>query len=57
VTPTRRDDLELRRGRAFGNRLALAPLTNFQSHEDGTLANDEYRWLVSRRTSPASARP
>ena len=30
------------------NRLALAPLTNCQSHEDGTLSDDELRWLVLR---------
>ncbi len=30
------------------NRLALAPLTNMQSHEDGRLSDDEYRWLTMR---------
>lgn len=30
------------------NRISLAPLTNLQSHEDGTLSNDEYNWLVRR---------
>ncbi|MBK9256801.1 MAG: NADH:flavin oxidoreductase [Saprospiraceae bacterium] len=30
------------------NRIALAPMTNTQSHEDGTLGDDEYRWLVRR---------
>jgi 2,4-dienoyl-CoA reductase-like NADH-dependent reductase (Old Yellow Enzyme family) len=30
------------------NRLVLAPLTNLQSHEDGTLGEDEYRWLERR---------
>lgn len=30
------------------NRIALAPLTNLQSHEDGTLSQDEYNWLVRR---------
>ncbi len=30
------------------NRLALAPLTNMQSHEDGHLSDDEYRWLTMR---------
>ena len=30
------------------NRIALAPLTNLQSHEDGTLSDDEYNWLVRR---------
>lgn len=26
----------------------LAPLTNLQSHPDGTLSDDEFRWLVKR---------
>ncbi len=26
----------------------LAPLTNQQSHADGTLSDDEYRWLMMR---------
>jgi 2,4-dienoyl-CoA reductase-like NADH-dependent reductase (Old Yellow Enzyme family) len=26
----------------------LAPMTNTQSHEDGTLSDDEYKWLVMR---------
>lgn len=30
------------------NRLALAPLTNMQSREDGRLSDDEYRWLTMR---------
>ena len=40
--------LHLRRGPAWANRLALAPLTNWQSHADGTLGEDEYRWLTMR---------
>lgn len=28
--------------------MALAPLTNTQSHADGTLSDDEYEWLVAR---------
>jgi len=35
-------------GKQMHNRIALAPLTNLQSHEDGTLSNDEYNWLVRR---------
>lgn len=35
-------------GRAMSNRLMLAPLTNMQSHPDGTLSDDEYRWLSMR---------
>lgn len=30
------------------NRVALAPLTNGQSHADGTLADEELRWLERR---------
>jgi 2,4-dienoyl-CoA reductase-like NADH-dependent reductase (Old Yellow Enzyme family) len=30
------------------HRLALAPLTNFQSHDDGTLGDDEFNWLTMR---------
>ncbi len=30
------------------NRFMLAPMTNTQSHDDGTLSEDEYRWLTMR---------
>lgn len=40
--------LALARGAAWPNRLALAPLTNWQSHADGTLADAEYAWLMRR---------
>ena len=30
------------------NRFMLAPLTNTQSYEDGTLSNDEFSWLTLR---------
>lgn len=40
--------LELAHGPAWRNRFALAPLTNTQSHHDGTLSDDEERWLVAR---------
>ena len=40
--------LHLPRGPAWANRLTLAPLTNWQSHADGTLGEDEYRWLTMR---------
>jgi 2,4-dienoyl-CoA reductase-like NADH-dependent reductase (Old Yellow Enzyme family) len=36
------------RGPAMPNRFMLAPLTNQQSHPDGTLSDDEYRWLTMR---------
>ena len=35
-------------GKQMRNRISLAPLTNLQSHEDGTLSDDEYNWLVRR---------
>lgn len=35
-------------GKIAPNRISLAPMTNMQSHEDGTLSDDEYRWLVRR---------
>lgn len=35
-------------GKIAPNRIALAPMTNMQSHEDGTLSDDEYKWLVRR---------
>lgn len=30
------------------NRFMLAPLTNLQSHTDGTLSDDEFKWLTKR---------
>jgi 2,4-dienoyl-CoA reductase-like NADH-dependent reductase (Old Yellow Enzyme family) len=35
-------------GAVMKNRLMLAPLTNTQSHEDGRLSEDEFRWLTLR---------
>jgi 2,4-dienoyl-CoA reductase-like NADH-dependent reductase (Old Yellow Enzyme family) len=35
-------------GPAMKNRLALAPLTNLQSHPDGRLSEDEFKWLTLR---------
>jgi 2,4-dienoyl-CoA reductase-like NADH-dependent reductase (Old Yellow Enzyme family) len=40
--------LSFRCGFSAPNRVALAPLTNTQSHEDGTLSEDEFAWLVRR---------
>lgn len=42
------DPLSFRCGISTANRLALAPLTNTQSHDDGTLGDDELRWLARR---------
>jgi len=35
-------------GPALKNRFVLAPLTNLQSHTDGRLSDDEFRWLTKR---------
>lgn len=35
-------------GATMPNRFMLAPMTNSQSYEDGTLSNDEYHWLTMR---------
>ena len=35
-------------GLSLPNRIALAPLTNLQSHSDGCLGEDELRWLSRR---------
>ncbi|MFT7670565.1 MAG: 2,4-dienoyl-CoA reductase-like NADH-dependent reductase (Old Yellow Enzyme family) [Planctomycetota bacterium] len=42
------DPLTFSHGRAMKNRFMLAPLTNEQSHDDGTLSEDEYKWLTMR---------
>ncbi|MFM6951337.1 MAG: NADH:flavin oxidoreductase [Novosphingobium sp.] len=40
--------LTFTRGPAMANRMMLAPLTNLQSHVDGTLSDDEIKWLTMR---------
>ncbi|MBS45464.1 MAG: NADH:flavin oxidoreductase [Nocardioides sp.] len=42
------DPLVLDHGPAWPNRFALAPLTNTQSHADGTCSDEEQEWLVAR---------
>jgi 2,4-dienoyl-CoA reductase-like NADH-dependent reductase (Old Yellow Enzyme family) len=42
------EPLSLAHGPALKNRLVLAPLTNLQSHPDGTLSDDEFKWLTWR---------
>lgn len=42
------EPLSFRHGPALKNRFVLAPLTNLQSHEDGRLSDDEYKWLTMR---------
>ena len=44
------EQLSLARGPAMKNRFMLAPLTNSQSHEDGTLSDEEFKWLIMRAT-------
>ncbi len=46
--PMLSDPLPLAHGPALPNRLMLAPLTNMQSHADGTLSDDETHWLLMR---------
>ena len=40
--------VQVAHGPAWANRYALAPMTNKQSHDDGTLSETEYQWLVAR---------
>ncbi|MDH4390152.1 MAG: NADH:flavin oxidoreductase [Aquabacterium sp.] len=48
TTPRLSDPLTFPRGPAMANRFMLAPLTNWQSNADGTLAEAEYHWLTMR---------
>ena len=40
--------LKLKHGPEWSNPFMLAPLTNQQSHPDGTLSDDEFHWLTKR---------
>ena len=40
--------VEFANGKTMKNEFMLAPLTNCQSNEDGTLSDDEFNWLVKR---------
>jgi 2,4-dienoyl-CoA reductase-like NADH-dependent reductase (Old Yellow Enzyme family) len=42
------EELTFKRGPSMKNRFMLAPLTNQQSHADGTLSDDEFTWLTMR---------
>ena len=42
------DPVAFLHGPVMPNRFMLAPLTNQQSHADGTLSDDEHRWLTMR---------
>ena len=46
--PSLFDPVALTRGPGLKNRFMLSPLTNLQSHVDGTLSDDEYNWLTLR---------
>lgn len=48
MLPNLFNPLNLPRGPQIKNRFVLAPLTNTQSFEDGTLSDEEYRWLTMR---------
>ncbi|MBU6234158.1 MAG: NADH:flavin oxidoreductase, partial [Acidobacteria bacterium] len=42
------DTVTFAHGSSMKNRFMLAPLTNQQSHDDGVMSDDEYRWLTMR---------
>ncbi|OUR77195.1 NADH:flavin oxidoreductase [Alphaproteobacteria bacterium 46_93_T64] len=42
------DPIKFSHGPAMKNRVVMAPITNWQSHEDGHLSDDEYNWLTMR---------
>jgi 2,4-dienoyl-CoA reductase-like NADH-dependent reductase (Old Yellow Enzyme family) len=42
------DSVSFAHGPAMKNRFMLAPLTNQQSHPNGVLSDEEYRWLTMR---------
>lgn len=46
--PSPFDPVTFAHGPAMANRFMLAPLTNQQSHADGSLSDEEYRWLTKR---------
>jgi len=48
LTPPLLEPLTFPCGAVAPNRVWLAPMTNLQSHPDGTLSDDELRWLVRR---------
>jgi len=42
------DSVVMMHGKPMPNRFMLSPLTNQQSHADGTLSDDEFKWLTMR---------
>ena len=41
-------EVEFACGKRMKNRFMLAPLTNCQSNDDGTLSDEEFNWLTLR---------
>ena len=50
MTPDLFSPLTFAHGASMKNRFMLAPLTNSQSHPDGTLSDAEFHWLALRAT-------
>jgi 2,4-dienoyl-CoA reductase-like NADH-dependent reductase (Old Yellow Enzyme family) len=50
------EPLALAHGPIMKNRFMLAPLTNEQSHPDGRLSEDEFRWLTMRAEGASRSR-
>lgn len=48
MIPNLDSPLTFKCGATMKNRFMLAPLTNKQSHEDGTLSEEEFHWLTMR---------
>ena len=46
--PNAMEPLSFSHGPTMKNRFMLAPLTNQQSHEDGRMSEEEFRWLTMR---------
>ncbi len=46
--PSLFDPLTFKSGATLKSRFVLSPLTNLQSHPDGVLSDDEFRWLTMR---------
>jgi len=42
------EKVTFKNGMVMKNRFMLSPLTNCQSHEDGSLSDEEFHWLVKR---------
>ncbi len=40
--------IHFNRGKTSSNRFMLAPMTNSQSNKNGTLSEEEFKWLTQR---------